>query len=130
MMRKVRVKSCAAGVCSVSKNGAAITWPSATPGGIRATSISLVDWLAAHPQDGGGTRTPEGTISHGFWVQLRETFPDAEIVDATPILIPDLQALAAVDLIGGLIRARQGLSLRGLVPPGVAAHIEAKGLYR
>lgn len=35
---------------------------------------------------GGGTRTPEGTISHGFWVQLRETFPNAEIVDATPIL--------------------------------------------
>jgi nicotinate-nucleotide adenylyltransferase len=27
-------------------------------------------------------------------------------------------------------RARQGLSLRGLVPPVVAAHIEAKGLYR
>ena len=35
---------------------------------------------------GGGTRTPEGTISHGFWVQLRENFPNAEIVDATPIL--------------------------------------------
>jgi hypothetical protein len=29
---------------------------------------------------------------------------------ADPILIPDLQALAAVDLIGGLIRARQGLA--------------------
>ncbi len=35
---------------------------------------------------GGGTRTPEGTISHGFWVQLREAFPNADIVDATPIL--------------------------------------------
>ena len=35
---------------------------------------------------GGGTRTPEGTISHSFWVQLRENFPNADIVDATPIL--------------------------------------------
>jgi Xaa-Pro aminopeptidase len=35
---------------------------------------------------GGGTRTPEGTISHGFWTQIRENFPHAEIVDATPIL--------------------------------------------
>jgi Xaa-Pro aminopeptidase len=35
---------------------------------------------------GVGTRTPEGTISHGFWTQIRENFPAAEIVDATPIL--------------------------------------------
>src|SRR3954467_14175477 len=35
---------------------------------------------------GGGTRTPEGTISHGFYTQLREAFPQAELVDATPIL--------------------------------------------
>ena len=33
-----------------------------------------------------GTRTPEGTISHGFWKQIREAFPDAELVDATRIL--------------------------------------------
>jgi Xaa-Pro aminopeptidase len=35
---------------------------------------------------GVGTRTPEGTISHGFWTQIRDNFPAAEIVDATPIL--------------------------------------------
>ncbi len=35
---------------------------------------------------GAGTRTPEGTILHGFWVAMRETFPRAEFVDATPIL--------------------------------------------
>jgi Xaa-Pro aminopeptidase len=35
---------------------------------------------------GGGTRTPEGTIGHQFWVQIREGFPNAELVDATPIL--------------------------------------------
>ncbi len=35
---------------------------------------------------GGGTRSPEGTISHSFWTQIRENFPRAEIVDATPIL--------------------------------------------
>lgn len=35
---------------------------------------------------GGGTRTPEGTIGHQFWLQIREGFPQADIVDATPIL--------------------------------------------
>jgi len=35
---------------------------------------------------GAGTRTPEGTILHGFWVAMRETFPRAEFVDATPLL--------------------------------------------
>src|ERR671918_351310 len=34
----------------------------------------------------GGTRTPEGTIFYGTWKQIREAFPDAELVDATSIL--------------------------------------------
>jgi Xaa-Pro aminopeptidase len=33
-----------------------------------------------------GTRTPEGTILYGTWKQIREAFPQAELVDATPIL--------------------------------------------
>jgi Xaa-Pro aminopeptidase len=33
-----------------------------------------------------GTRTPEGTILHGTWKQIREAFPQAELVDATAIL--------------------------------------------
>jgi Xaa-Pro aminopeptidase len=33
-----------------------------------------------------GTRTPEGTILHGTWKQIREAFPQAELVDATTIL--------------------------------------------
>src|SRR6266404_169106 len=33
-----------------------------------------------------GTRTPEGTILHGTYEKIREAFPQAEIVDATPIL--------------------------------------------
>jgi Xaa-Pro aminopeptidase len=33
-----------------------------------------------------GTRTPEGTILYGTWKQIREAFPNAELVDATPIL--------------------------------------------
>jgi Xaa-Pro aminopeptidase len=33
-----------------------------------------------------GTRTPEGTILHGTYKKIREAFPRAEIVDATPIL--------------------------------------------
>ena len=33
-----------------------------------------------------GTRTPEGTILHGTWNRIREAFPNAKLVDATPIL--------------------------------------------
>jgi Xaa-Pro aminopeptidase len=33
-----------------------------------------------------GTRTPEGTILYGTWKQIREGFPNAELVDATSIL--------------------------------------------
>jgi len=33
-----------------------------------------------------GTRTPEGTLLYGTWKQIREAFPQAELVDATAIL--------------------------------------------
>ena len=33
-----------------------------------------------------GTRTPEGTVLHGTWKKIRTAFPNAELVDATPIL--------------------------------------------
>ncbi|MSP41070.1 MAG: aminopeptidase P family protein [Deltaproteobacteria bacterium] len=33
-----------------------------------------------------GTRTPEGTIFYGTWKQIRESFPNAELVDATAVL--------------------------------------------
>jgi Xaa-Pro aminopeptidase len=33
-----------------------------------------------------GTRTPEGTILYGTWKQIRDAFPHAELVEATPIL--------------------------------------------
>ena len=33
-----------------------------------------------------GTRTPEGTILYRVWKQIREAFPNAELVDATAIL--------------------------------------------
>src|SRR5678815_783781 len=33
-----------------------------------------------------GTRTPEGTIFYGTWKQIREGFPQAEIIDATSVL--------------------------------------------
>ncbi len=36
--------------------------------------------------DEAGTRTPEGTIGFGFWKQIREGFPEAELVDATTLL--------------------------------------------
>lgn len=35
---------------------------------------------------GAGTRTPMGTILHGFYTQLVAAFPSAELVDATSIL--------------------------------------------
>ena len=33
-----------------------------------------------------GTRTPEGTILHGTYLKIRDAFPNAQLVDATPIL--------------------------------------------
>jgi Xaa-Pro aminopeptidase len=33
-----------------------------------------------------GTRTPEGTVGYGFWKQIREAFPDAELADATLLM--------------------------------------------
>ena len=36
---------------------------------------------------GGGTRTPEGAVGHQFWLQIREGFPNAELIDATSILV-------------------------------------------
>lgn len=36
---------------------------------------------------GGGTRTPEGTILHGFWLAMREAFPKAKFVDATELIM-------------------------------------------
>jgi Xaa-Pro aminopeptidase len=35
---------------------------------------------------GDGTRTPEGTILHGTYTQIRRAFPDAELRDATDLL--------------------------------------------
>jgi len=35
---------------------------------------------------GAGTRTPEGTMLHGFWQALRDAFPKAELVDATALI--------------------------------------------
>lgn len=35
---------------------------------------------------GAGTRTPEGTLLHGTYLQIVEAVPKAELVDATPIL--------------------------------------------
>lgn len=34
----------------------------------------------------GGTRSAEGLILHGTWLQIREAFPEAEIVDATQVM--------------------------------------------
>src|SRR5712692_9578558 len=38
------------------------------------------------PGLGGGTRTPEGTIFHGTYTQIRDAFPNADIRDATELL--------------------------------------------
>src|SRR3954469_970519 len=67
---------------------------------------------------GGGTRTPEGTISHGFYSQLREAFPQAELVDATPILT-EARYLKSDEEVAVLTRSIE------IVELGVAAKIAA-----
>jgi Xaa-Pro aminopeptidase len=65
---------------------------------------------------GGGTRTPEGTISHSFWQQIRENFPGAELVDATPILT-QTRYIKSAEEIEVLTRSM------AMVEAGVAAQI-------
>lgn len=55
---------------------------------------------------GGGTRTPEGTINHGTYVQIREAFPDAEIVDATS-LMAEARYIKSDEEIAFLARSKQ-----------------------
>ena len=77
----------------------------------------LRSWCRARPHWGHrsgrsrGTRTPEGTIPHGTWVKMREAFPKAEIIDATPILtetryIKSQEEIEVLDQIDGDRRAR------------------------
>jgi Xaa-Pro aminopeptidase len=67
---------------------------------------------------GGGTRTPEGTVSHGFWTQVRDAFPNAEIVDATPILT-QVRYVKSAEEIEVLTKSME------IVEKGVAAKIAA-----
>jgi Xaa-Pro aminopeptidase len=67
---------------------------------------------------GGGTRSPEGTISHSFWTQIRENFPHAEIVDATPILA-EVRYIKSAEEIEALTKSV------AIVEQGVAAEIAA-----
>jgi Xaa-Pro aminopeptidase len=67
---------------------------------------------------GGGTRTPEGTISHGFYSQIRDAFPNAELVDATPILT-ETRYVKSDEEVGVLTKSLE------IVETGVAAKIAA-----
>jgi len=65
-----------------------------------------------------GTRTPEGTINHGTWKQIREAFPSAELVDATPILI-EVRYIKSEEEIGALTKSME------IIEMGYQAEIEA-----
>ncbi len=54
---------------------------------------------------GGGTRTPEGTILHGTFLQIREACPQADIVDATDLLA-ELRYVKSDEEIAFLARSR------------------------
>jgi Xaa-Pro aminopeptidase len=54
---------------------------------------------------GGGTRTPEGTILHGTFLQIREACPKADIVDATDLLA-ELRYVKSDEEIAFLARSR------------------------
>lgn len=58
----------------------------------------------------GGTRTPEGTILYGTWKQIREAFPQAELVDATAILA-EVRYVKSQEEIGVLTRSMEIVEL-------------------
>lgn len=55
---------------------------------------------------GGGTRTPEGTILHGTYVQIREAFPDAELTNATDLLV-DIRYVKSDEEIAFLAKSKE-----------------------
>src|SRR5207253_9075816 len=65
-----------------------------------------------------GTRTPEGTILHGTWKKIREAFPNAELVDATPILT-EVRYIKSAEEIDVLTKSME------IVELGYRAEIEA-----
>ncbi len=66
---------------------------------------------------GAGTRTPEGTILHNFWLGMREAFPRAEFVDATP-LIDEVRFVKSDEEVEVLRKSTQ------IIEKGVEAKIE------
>ena len=65
-----------------------------------------------------GTRTPEGTVLHGTWKKIREAFPNAELVDATPILT-EIRYIKSAEEIDVLTKSME------IVELGYQAEIEA-----
>jgi Xaa-Pro aminopeptidase len=57
-----------------------------------------------------GTRTPEGTILYGTWKQIREAFPQAELVDATAILA-EVRYVKSQEEIGVLTKSMEIVEL-------------------
>jgi Xaa-Pro aminopeptidase len=57
-----------------------------------------------------GTRTPEGTILYGTWKQIREAFPQAELVDATAIMA-GVRYVKSQEEIGVLTRSMEIVEL-------------------
>ena len=67
---------------------------------------------------GEGTRTPEGTVSYGFWKQITGAFPHAEIVDAAPVL-NQARYVKSQEEIDVLTRSME------IIEQGIAAEIDA-----
>ena len=65
-----------------------------------------------------GTRTPEGTILHGTWHKIRDAFPNAQLVDATPILV-EVRYIKSAEEIDVLTKSM------AIVEEGYKAEIEA-----
>ena len=65
-----------------------------------------------------GTRTPEGIILYGTWKQIREAFPDAELLDATSILT-EVRYVKSQEEINALAKSMEIIEL------GYQAEIEA-----
>lgn len=65
-----------------------------------------------------GTRTPEGTILYGTWKKIRDAFPHAELIDATPVLT-EIRYVKSAEEIDALTRSMEIIEL------GYQAEIEA-----
>jgi Xaa-Pro dipeptidase len=82
---------------------------------------------------GGGVRTPEGTVPHGFFERVREAFPNATFEDVT-VMMAELRGVKSAEELAAMERAAEiaEAAIKGFIEaakPGVPDNEVYAALY-